>query len=84
MMRVAFVLLAVAAVALIPTSPSIAEVHRPWCADYGHGVNCGFSTYEQCKMTASGTNTWCVQNQWYWQYGPGDERRPIIGSSRRR
>ena len=56
MMRVAFALLAVAAVALIPASPSIAEVHRPWCADYGHGVNCGFSTYEQCKMTASGTN----------------------------
>ena len=84
MMRVAFLPLAVAAVGLIPTSPSIAEVHRPWCADYGHGVNCGFSTYEQCKMTASGTNTWCVQNQWYWQYGPGDERRPIIGRSWRR
>ena len=29
MVRVAFVLLAVAAVALIPASPSIAEVHRP-------------------------------------------------------
>ena len=62
MMRIAFVLFAFA-VAVIPASSSIAEVYRPWCADYGHGVNCGFSTYEQCKMTASGTNTWCVQNQ---------------------
>jgi hypothetical protein len=81
MMRLTFVLLAVAVVTVIARSPSIAEVNRPWCADYGHGVNCGFSTYEQCKMTASGTNTWCVQNQWYWQYGPNNERQP---RSRRR
>ena len=75
MIRLALVLLALAAVAMIPTSSGIAEVQRPWCADYGHGVNCGFSTYEQCKMTASGTNTWCVQNQWYWQHGPGGRSR---------
>jgi len=75
MIRLALVALAVAAAAMIPTSPSIAEAHRPWCADYGHGVNCGFSTYEQCKMTASGTNTWCVQNPWYWPYGPGGRSR---------
>jgi hypothetical protein len=41
MMRLPFIPLAIAAVAMIPMSPSIAEVHRPWCADYGHGVNCG-------------------------------------------
>jgi hypothetical protein len=37
MIRLAVVLPALVAVAMIPTSPSIAEVHRPWCADYGHG-----------------------------------------------
>ena len=43
MIRLALVLLALAAVAMIPTSSGIAEVQRPWCADYGHGVNCGFT-----------------------------------------
>jgi hypothetical protein len=71
MIRTAFALLALAAV--IDASPAVAEFHRPWCADYGGSTNCGFTSYEQCKMTASGTNTWCVQNQWYLYYGRGQE-----------
>jgi hypothetical protein len=66
MNRTAFtLLLALAALAVIDARPGVAETHRPWCADYGGSSNCGFSSYEQCKMTASGTNTWCVQNQWH-------------------
>jgi uncharacterized protein DUF3551 len=67
MNRTAFTLLAFAALAVIDARPGVAETYRPWCADYGGSSNCGFSSYEQCKMTASGTNTWCVQNQWYLQ-----------------
>jgi hypothetical protein len=73
MIRRTFILFAFLALALIDTRAGVAEVYRPWCADYGGSMNCGFHTYEQCRMTASGTNTWCVQNQWYLQYGPGRE-----------
>jgi hypothetical protein len=72
-----------ATLVLITARPGIAEVQRPWCADYGGSVNCGFHSYEQCKMTASGTNTWCVQNQWYLQYGPGQQGPQTTGRSRR-
>ena len=51
-------------------SPSSAEIYRPWCAQYygnnGGGTNCGFVSYEQCKMTATpGTGTVCERNQSY-------------------
>jgi hypothetical protein len=36
-----------AALVLITARPGIAEVHRPWCADYGGSVNCGFHSYER-------------------------------------
>ena len=89
MIRRTFILFAFLALALIDTRAGVAEVYRPWCADYGGSMNCGFHTYEQCRMTASGTNTFCVQNQWYLQYGPGPGRtaarqafpQPVIRNS---
>jgi Protein of unknown function (DUF3551) len=65
MVRFALAFLAVAALVMIDTGHAVAETYRPWCADYGGSTNCGFSSWEQCRMTASGTNTFCVQNQWY-------------------
>src|SRR5262249_50712638 len=39
--------------------------NRPWCAYYdghfGGASNCGFSTYEQCLATISGSG-WCPPN----------------------
>jgi hypothetical protein len=73
MIRAAFTLLALAALAMIDARPGVAEIYRPWCVDYGGSTNCGFTSYEQCMMTASGNNAWCMRNQWYLRYGPGQE-----------
>jgi hypothetical protein len=55
-----------------------AEIYRPWCAQYygnnGGGTNCGFTSYEQCMMTAQGAGAWCVQNPWYLAYGDGSQK----------
>jgi hypothetical protein len=68
-------LLVVPLLALDP-SPAAAQANRPWCAQYygslGGGTNCGFTSYEQCMMTAGpGTGAWCVQNPAYQAYGSG-------------
>ena len=36
----------------------------PWCANFadGAGVNCGFSTLEQCQATSRGSGGSCTQN----------------------
>jgi hypothetical protein len=65
MTGVVFAIVTLAALTMAGPRPSVAETYRPWCADYGGSTNCGFHTYEQCKMTASGTNTFCVHNPWY-------------------
>ncbi len=65
MTRIAFALFTLTALTVVDTRPGVAEAYRPWCADYGGSTNCSFHSYEQCKMTASGTNTWCVHNPWY-------------------
>ena len=75
MIRSVFALLVVATLAALVARPAAAETYRPWCADYGGSSNCGFTSYEQCRMTASGTNTWCVRNPWYLQHGSGREGR---------
>jgi hypothetical protein len=65
MTRIAFALFTLAALTLSSARPGVAETYRPWCADYGGSTNCGFHSYDQCRMTASGTNRWCVHNPWY-------------------
>jgi hypothetical protein len=39
----------------------------PWCANFadGAGVNCGFSTYEQCMATSQGSGGSCTRNNLY-------------------
>ena len=65
--------------ALMFTSPSSADIYRPWCAQYygnnGGGTNCGFVSYEQCMMTARGAGAWCVRNPWNAAYGQGRSDR---------
>ena len=42
-------------------------VDYPWCAEFadGAGSNCGFTTYEQCMLTARGTGGFCAKNVMY-------------------
>jgi hypothetical protein len=44
----------------------------PWCANFadGAGVNCGFSTYEQCMATSRGSGGACTRNNLYVAPGP--------------
>jgi hypothetical protein len=40
----------------------------PWCAQTASmegGMNCGFTTYQQCMSTVSGTGGFCQQNTQY-------------------
>ena len=87
MNRAAFTLLVLAAFAAIEARPSYAEIYRPWCAQYfgrGSGTNCGFTSYEQCMMTATpGSGAWCVQNPWYLVYGQGQIGDPPARGKRR-
>ena len=42
-------------------------VEYPWCANFadGAGANCGFTTYEQCMLTARGSGGYCAENTFY-------------------
>jgi hypothetical protein len=75
--RASGALFALSALAAIIATPAQAEIYRPWCAQYyganGGGTNCGFTSYQQCMMTAQGAGAWCVQNPWYLAYGGGQE-----------
>ncbi len=57
--------LAVAFAAL--AAPAAAQNNYPWCANFadGAGVNCGFSSYEQCMATARGSGGSCNENDMY-------------------
>ena len=40
----------------------------PWCAHYGKGdggMNCGFTTFQQCLIDLSGLGGFCEQNNTY-------------------
>jgi hypothetical protein len=55
----------------------------PWCLHYGTGfggMNCGFTTYQQCMDTVSGIGGFCMQNNTY-QPSPGS--RPFTRVQRR-
>ena len=61
------------------SSPAAAQANRPWCAQYygfGGATNCGFTSYQQCMMTAGpGTGAWCVRNPMYQGYRYSRPRR---------
>jgi hypothetical protein len=40
----------------------------PWCAQYSGGaggMNCGFTTFQQCLADVSGIGGFCIQNSTY-------------------
>jgi len=80
-MRLLLFLLAIGgAIAWIGTQ---AEAQNyPWCAQYGSmgGLNCGFTTVQQCQATVTGMGGFCEVNTQY-QPVPGSYRSP--GSRRR-
>jgi Protein of unknown function (DUF3551) len=61
----------IAILAAIAAVSSRAEAQNyPWCAYYGgrsggDGVNCGFTTFEQCLATVSGIGGYCDRNTQY-------------------
>ena len=63
------ILIAAAALFLAASaSDRAAAVDYPWCAHYGDshgGINCGFTTLEQCRAAISGHGGVCVPNPYY-------------------
>ena len=76
MIRAALVVLTLSSLTTIDARPAAGETYRPWCVQYSGrsgARNCGFTSYEQCMMTATpGSGAHCVQNPWYLQYGSGE------------
>lgn len=56
----------VASMAIAGASMAHAQ-NYPWCSNFhdGAGTNCGFSTYEQCMVTARGSGGYCAPNTMY-------------------
>ncbi len=57
-------------VALAAVTPTSTRAHGyRWCVDgsggMGGSTNCGFESYEQCMLTARGSNGRCYRNPWY-------------------
>jgi len=43
-----------------------AEINYPWCMTQADGrVNCGFTSFEQCRVSAIGKSAFCSQNPRY-------------------
>ena len=52
----------------------------PWCSSFhdGAGINCGFTSYEQCMATARGTGGSCERNTLYTPpANSGQPSRPV-------
>jgi hypothetical protein len=64
--RLISILLAIVGGAFVSLAPALAQ-NYPWCANFadGAGVNCGFSTYEQCMVTSQGSGGYCARNNLY-------------------
>jgi hypothetical protein len=76
MPKIVLVLLLFGGWTAVDFQPAAAEVHRPWCAQdmssRSGGHSCTFSSYEQCRMTATpGSGLFCTPNPWYQYYGGG-------------
>ncbi len=71
------VIMAAPLMLLVQADPASAQ-NYPWCAQYASpgSINCGFSTWEQCRAALSGNGGYCAENP---MYHPGPEsvaRRP--------
>ena len=81
-MRIFYALGLVATIALMlaaSANPSTAAVIYPWCVQYGPDTsNCGFTSFQQCLLTASGNGAFCRPNAWYTPYPPPATYSPPI------
>ena len=79
LIQLATILGAIAAPALLASSPARANIEYPWCAAYGGDMggasNCGFTTWEQCMATVSGIGGFCEPNQFYSPRAQAEPRR---------
>ena len=79
LMRLALLLAAFTAPALLAPSAARANIEYPWCAVYGGDMggasNCGFSTIAQCMATVSGIGGSCEPNQFYHPPQPAPRKR---------
>ena len=75
--RAVSVVLTLSSLTAIDVRSTAAETYRPWCTTDPRGTtNCGFTSFEQCQMTAGpGSGFYCVQNPWYLYYGGGQRPR---------
>ncbi len=65
-MKHLWALLELLMLASIATSAA-AQSNYPWCSHFsdGAGVNCGFTSFEQCLENVRGIGGFCQQNDWY-------------------
>jgi hypothetical protein len=71
-MRLSLLMLTIC-VGLVGVQRSAEAQNYPWCAQYGtgfEGMNCGFTTFQQCQDTVSGIGGFCQPNNTY-QLSPG-------------
>ncbi len=63
---------------LLAAAPA-AAIEYPWCANFadGAGTNCGFTTYEQCMLTARGSGGYCAENTFYNPRANAVRARPV-------
>ena len=86
--RAVLIVLTLSSLAAIDARPTAAEIYRPWCVQYqgsrSGATNCGFTSYQQCMMTATpGSGAYCVQNPWYLYYGSGGQKPETTGRGER-
>ena len=66
-------------VGLVSMGKNAEAQNYPWCAHYGTGfggINCGFTTFQQCMDTVSGIGGFCMVNNTY-QSSPGSYPNPL-------
>src|SRR5262249_57201642 len=65
MRTIALVLITFLALSLSPTAAR-AGANGSWCANYGTGhgggINCSYTSFEQCRATVSGIYGFCTPN----------------------
>jgi hypothetical protein len=87
MPTIPFVLITFVALSL-STSAARADASGNWCANYGTGhgggINCSYTSFEQCRATVSGIYGFCTPNPYpgtgygrggTWNLSPADRAR---------
>jgi|307.fasta_scaffold187876_2 hypothetical protein len=66
-MRFLLFMITVVTTATVLNTPTKAQ-NYPWCAQYSDGMggmNCGFTSFQQCLADVSGIGGFCTQNSTY-------------------